>query len=327
MDSVKSKRFSFAGFSSGLSRSLSFSNHTKSKKEDVSNSQGLGTPQQQAAVAGENEEEHRRNRRAQKSKSLHIKSFDRKPSATATATTTSKYDAAEAKQSNGKEIRNSIRRSLSAVLYASPHSSQEEGKGSGKTNNLVPVLVTPGLSDSVGGILIDDGTKNKVMEENKEKLSVDKKKKKSVEYDNSLEVFSSKDDKSTTIVWQGYGYTISKEGQEEVASEMITDDVVQDLESRFEKEIWESYRGLIHPLHLFQESDMEIIRRGRWAGLSVNELRRYYDNYGSMMLKIRETRMLEQQKHYQQLHAAEIKNEWIIPNVSSKQNNISVDVK
>ncbi|CAO3654118.1 unnamed protein product [Mucor hiemalis] len=326
MDSVKSKRFSFAGFSSGLSRSLSFSNHTKSKKEDVSNIQSLGTPQQQAAVAGDSEDEHRRNRRAQKSKSLYIKSFDKKPSATSTSPTSLKYDASEAKQLNGKEIRNSIRRSLSAVLYASPHSAHEEDKGSKKTNNLVPVLVTPGLSDSLGGILIDDGTKNKVMEDSKEKLSVDKKKKKSVEYDNSLEVFSTKDDKSTTILWQGYGYTIAKEDQEEVASEMITNDTVKDLELRFEREIWESYRGLIHPLHLFQENDLEINKRGRWAGLSVNELRRYYDNYGSMMLKIRETRMLEQQKHYQ-MHAAEIKNEWIIPNVIAAQDNISIDVK
>jgi hypothetical protein len=90
----------------------------------------------------------------------------------------------------------------------------------------------------------------------------------------------------------------------------------------FEKEIWESYRGLIHPLHLFKESD-DVMNRGRWAGLGVSELRRYYDNYGSMMLKIRETRMLEQQQNYQTL--GQVKNEWIIPEIiNNNQQDITV---
>lgn len=297
MDSVKSKRFSFAGFSSGLSRSLSFSSGTKVKKEDEI------LPSLEKPI-GISQEEQRKLKRAQKSKSLYIKSFNKK-----TTTPTTQYDASEAVQSNSKEIRSSIRRSLSAVLYASPHLTDDDDKS--YSSKLVPILVTPELSDSVGGILIDDGSKNKV-KNNEEKAIEVKKKKKPVEYDNSLEVFSK--DGDTTIIWQGYGYIITKEGQEEVGSELMRDD----LESRFEKEIWNSYRGLIHPLHLFKEdSEQEVIKRGRWAGLSVTELQRYYDNYGSMLLKIRETRMLEQQKQYQ--HLLNVKKEWIIPNIIKDQ--------
>lgn len=295
MDSTKSKRFSFAGFSSGLSRSLSFSSGTKVKKED------------EVVVAKDpTVEELRKISRAQKSKSLYVKSFNKK-------TPTTQYDTSEAVQSNSKEIRSSIRRSLSAVLYASPHSKDDEKSYS---NKLVPVLVTPGLSESLGGILIDDGSKNKMIN-NEKTIEKSTKKKKPVEYDNSLEVVS--EDQATTIIWQGYGYTIAAEGQEEVASEMITE---TDLESRFEKEVWKSYSGLIHPLHLFQEmNEEEIVNRGRWAGLSVTELRRYFDNYGSMLLKIREARMLEQQKHYQRLD--NVKKEWCIPDIA-QNNNITV---
>ncbi|KAG2214386.1 hypothetical protein INT47_000942 [Mucor saturninus] len=292
MDSTKSKRFSFAGFSSGLSRSLSFSSGTKVKKEEV------------VAAKDSNQEELRKLSRAQKSKSLYVKSFNKKTPAT-------QFDASEAVQSNSKEIRSSIRRSLSAVLYASPHSTDDDKSYS---NKLVPVLVTPGLSESLGGILIDDGSKNKMMN-NEKTTEKSVKKKRPVEYDNSLEIVS--EDKETTIIWQGYGYTITAEGQEEVSSEMITE---TDLESRFEKEIWKSYCGLIHPLHLFQElnDEQEVVNRGRWAGLSVTELRRYFDNYGSMLLKIRESRMLEQQKHYQCLD--NVKKEWIIPDITNNTN-------
>lgn len=294
MDPTKSKRFSFAGFSSGLSRSLSFSSGTKAKKED-----------EVVTQIDSSQEELRKIKRAQKSKSLYVKSFNKK-------TSTTQYDTSEAVQSNGKEIRSSIRRSLSAVLYASPHSTSTDDDKS-YSNKLVPILVTPGLSESLGGILIDDGSKNKIMN-NEKTIEKSTKKKKPVEYDNSLEVVL--ENQATTIIWQGYGYTITTEGQEEVVSEMITE---TDLESRFEKEIWKSYCGLIHPLHLFEEMDgHEVLNRGRWAGLSVTELRRYFDNYGSMLLKIRESRMMEQQKHYQCLD--NVKKEWIIPDIINKQN-------
>lgn len=329
MDTVRtSKRFSFAGFSSGLSRSLSFSNSSSVKKEEPIVSfktpdTSAATPQQknkQEAAA----EELRKSRRAQKSKSLYIKSFNRKsstPDETA-VTVSSKYDASEVKQSNSKEIRNSIRRSLSAVLYASPHVTDDDNGEKSYSNKLVPILVTPGLSESVGGILIDDGTKNKI-KDNQTKAEQEEQKKKSkkppVEYDNSLEVITKED--TTTIIWQGYGYMIKKDGErEEVASEMITEE--GELENRFEKEVWSSYCGLIHPLHLFKEPEGErediVVKRGRWAGLTVTELRCYYDNYGSMMLKIREARMLEQQKKYQGLSSDDaVKNEWIIPNIDA----------
>ena len=293
METIKPKRFSFAGFSSGLSRSLSFSNGVKSAKPDEK------TPQPQAV-----DEEQKKLKRAQKSKSLYIKSFNKKTPDTPT------YDVSEAAQTNGKEIRNTIRRSLSAVLYASPHSTMEDG-----SNKLVPVLVTPGLSESVGGILIDDGTRNKVTsEKTKEQI---KPKKKSVEYDNTLIV--EEEGNKTTIIWQAYGYSFTKQDQEEVSSELL----MKDLELRFEKEVWESYRGLIHPLHLFEEMSHteEILNRGRWAGLTVTELRGYYDNYGSMMLKIRENRMREQQEKYQT--STQVNNEWIIP-ITNQNQDITV---
>ncbi|KAI9361367.1 hypothetical protein BD770DRAFT_383275 [Pilaira anomala] len=301
MDSVKPKRFSFAGFSSGLSRSLSFTSGTKLKKEEISTNTVENHPV--ATTTDETEEiteAERKLKRAQKSKSLYIKSFHKKAP--------TQYDASEATQKNSKEIRSSIRRSLSAVLYASPHSTDDDEKS--YSSKLVPVLVTPELSDSVGGFLIDDGSKNKI-KNNEQGMTVTeekKKKKNAMEYDNSLEVFPTKDG-DTTIIWQGYGYTITPE-QEEVRSEL---DKV-DLETFFEKNVWDTYRGLIHPLHLFQEEDeQEIVKRGRWAGLTVTELRRYFDNYGSMLLKIRESRMLEQQRHYQ--HLLNVKNEWIIPDI------------
>ncbi|KAL9560464.1 hypothetical protein PS6_000196 [Mucor atramentarius] len=256
MESVKSKRFSFAGFSNTLSRSLSFGGgqaHAKQTATTTTTTDNTISTQQQA--------ETKASRRAQKSKSLYIKSFKK-----------TSYDASEAVQSNGKEVRNSIRRSLSAVLYASPHGGEGD-------NKLVPILVTPGLSESVGGIMISD--KPAATEEKPAA------KKKSTEYDNTLEVFESKkkeeSDNSVTILWQGYGYNLEDKG----------DSTLQELEQRFESEVWASYRGLIHPLHLIVDDD-----ESKWTNLTVKELRQYYDNYGSMMLKIREARMLKQQKQY-----------------------------
>ncbi|KAL9549305.1 hypothetical protein MBANPS3_005261 [Mucor bainieri] len=245
MESVKPKRFSFAGFSNSLSRSLSFGGgqpHTK--QTTTATTDNTTSPPSQP--------ETKASRRAQKSKSLYIKSF---------------------KKSNGKEVRNSIRRSLSAVLYASPHGGEGD-------NKLVPILVTPGLSESVGGVMISDKPAPA-----EEKPAA---KKKSTEYDNTLEVFESKkeedDDNSVTVLWQGYGYMLADKGES----------TLQELEQRYESEVWASYRGLIHPLHLVVVDDDE----SKWNSLTVKELRQYYDNYGSMMLKIREARMLKQQKQY-----------------------------
>lgn len=261
METVKPKRFSFAGFSNTLSRSLSFGgSQAHAKQTTTDNTTSL---QQQP--------ETKASRRAQKSKSLYIKSF--KKVGTSEPHIRTSYDASEAVQSNGKEVRSSIRRSLSAVLYASPHGGEGE-------NKLVPILVTPGLSESVGGVLIND--KPAATEE---KPSA---KKKSTEYDNTLEVFEPKkkeeNDNSVTVLWQGYGYMLADKGEA----------TLQELEQRFESEVWTSYRGLIHPLHLVVVDDDE----SKWNNLTVKELRQYYDNYGSMMLKIREARMLKQQKQY-----------------------------
>ncbi|KAI8390135.1 hypothetical protein BD560DRAFT_380021 [Blakeslea trispora] len=299
MDTVKPKRFSFSGFGS-LTRSLSFSS-TKSKEEDP----GLPSPP--------SEEELKKSKRAQKSKSLYIKSFRRSTGDTPKTT----FDPSEATQTNSKEVKNAIRRSLSAVLYATPHSSSEN------TNKLVPILVTSDLSDSVGGIMMSEPGKSQeeVVEQKKDK-------KKAVEYDNTLEVFSNKQNDAVTILWQGYGYTVQYDRETpEVASEILhkpenVTDTPQYLQSRFEKEVWTSYRGLIHPLHLFKTTqEEEVVDQGRWAGLSVSELRRYYDNYGSMMLKIRETRMIQQQRQYHCLSDAN--KEWIIMSPTEAEQKVN----
>ncbi|KAK4517099.1 cross-pathway control WD-repeat protein cpc2 [Mucor velutinosus] len=264
MESVKPKRFSFAGFSNSLSRSLSFGGgQAHAKQTATTTADNTTSPPSQPDTKA--------SRRAQKSKSLYIKSF-KKVGASEPHIRTS-YDASEAVQSNGKEVRNSIRRSLSAVLYASPHGGEGD-------NKLVPILVTPGLSESVGGVMISDKPAP-----TEEKPAA---KKKSTEYDNTLEVFESKkkeeNDNSATILWQGYGYMLADKGES----------TLDELEQRFESEVWASYRGLIHPLHLIVVDDDE----SKWNNLTVKELRQYYDNYGSMMLKIREARMLKQQKQY-----------------------------
>ncbi|KAF1796546.1 hypothetical protein V8B55DRAFT_1469364 [Mucor lusitanicus] len=265
MDSVKPKRFSFAGFSNSLSRSLSFGGGQAHAKQTTTTTTADNT------TSPPPQPETKASRRAQKSKSLYIKSF--KKVGTSEPLIKTSYDASEAVQSNGKEVRNSIRRSLSAVLYASPHGGEGD-------NKLVPILVTPGLSESVGGVMINDKPAP-----TKEKPAV---KKKSTEYDNTLEVFESKNkdksDNSATILWQGYGYMLADKGES----------TLEELEQRFESEVWASYRGLIHPLHLIVVDDDE----SKWNNLTVKELRQYYDNYGSMMLKIREARMLKQQKQY-----------------------------
>ncbi|KAI7900734.1 uncharacterized protein BX663DRAFT_516319 [Cokeromyces recurvatus] len=215
-------------------------------------------PKQQTSTKGDSKdydkEPHHQSRRSQKSKSLYVKS------------TNKTIQTAEI-----KDIRRSIRHSLASVLYAAPHSmTSKEG------NMLVPVLVTSELSESLGGVLVANNDKPHSEEEEEEGQK--KKKVQSIEYDHTLEIVYNKD--SMTILWQGYGYTIDEKA--------IVD--TNNIMSAYEKDRWESYQGLIHPIHLFS---LDIT-------LNVTELKRYYDNYGSMMLKIREIKMLNQQQ--QQYH-------------------------
>ncbi|EIE85028.1 hypothetical protein G6F46_007799 [Rhizopus delemar] len=266
MDSLKQKWFSYPGINNSFKKSISFSsNEQKSKVDKLSH-------------------------RTQKSTSLYIKSFQNRVEEEKINTS---YDPKEAIQFNGKEIRNSIRKSLSAVLYATPQAKEKESE---YDNKLVPILVTQALSESVGGMLIDKRNKN-----------IEKKRENPVEYDNTLDIFADTIQTNTiTILWQGYCYTINMSKQDPVASDIFIQDkkelkcLMEDLEKRFERELWENYHGLIHPVHLFQEIDSskQVIEHGKWSGLNVRELKRYYDNYGSMMLKIRESRMIEQQRCY-----------------------------
>ncbi|KAI8078894.1 uncharacterized protein BX664DRAFT_343004 [Halteromyces radiatus] len=185
------------------------------------------------------------------------------------------------KKSHTQHIKKTIRRSLSVIMYANPSSKHQEEQKS----HLVPVLVTPNVEDPM--ILMTD--KPTTTTTTTEKI----KNKRILEYDNNIiiepiqrkkeeeEKNEEKDD--LLILWQGYGYTLNTSTTQSLPC----------LET-FDKERWTSYQGLIHPLHLFMDLDEQLC----WQALSVAELRRYYDNYGSMMLKQREWRQQQQTLQY-----------------------------
>ncbi|KAI8144715.1 hypothetical protein BJV82DRAFT_512741 [Fennellomyces sp. T-0311] len=264
-----SKRFSFASFS--LFKSSSPAVETGN------------TPSPASQQPPSEDDDARRRRRREKSQSLYVQSFRHlTPKKSQT-----QYDPAEATQANRKEIRSTIRRSLSAVLYATPQKTDSQKSSS--SAGLVPVLVTQELSDRHGGM---------IMSEQKEEEQP--KKKQPVEYDNTLDIMPEKD--QLVIIWQGYGYTHS--AQDVHAAKAKLDD-------SFEKEVWTEYRGLIHPLHLFQDQNED----DKWAALSVDELRRYFDNYGSMLLKLRDASMMRQQKQYLVMDSK--KDDWLLPQAQS----------
>ncbi|KAI9032832.1 hypothetical protein CLU79DRAFT_728221 [Phycomyces nitens] len=295
---TKSKRFSFAGLTS-LTRSFTFSG-TSAKPVVAEQPVVVDIEATRRTTEAERRplEIDRRKLRDKKSQSLFVKSFRTPKGAIKEDKAKTQYDPAEAVQTNSSEVRSSIRRSLSAVVYASPHLNSRHEKNAPRMSGLVPVLVTPEMSDSHGGIVMDDPDKPASEPE------IKKPKKKTMEYDNTLVLMPDNRDTALTIVWQGYGYTIASTAATSLTTHILGSDPWTDrdktqeaLEGRFEGEIWTSYRGLIHPLHLFKPlEDSE--EKGAWEGLSVTELRQYFDNYGSMMLKIREARMAEQQKDY-----------------------------
>ncbi|KAI7852673.1 hypothetical protein BDC45DRAFT_513158 [Circinella umbellata] len=321
-----SKRFSFAGFSL-FNKSNNNTNNFDSKNTTTSpveenKSQPPSAPSQEDVS---NDDERKRRRRAQKSQSLYLQSFRNLTSNNNKSRPTStQYDPAEVQQANHKEVRSSIRRSLSAVLYATPQSKQQQQ--SGGSAGLVPVLVTQDLSDRHGGMITSDDI------EKKQEQTVKKKKEKSVEYDNTLDIIADDKENQLVIIWQGYGYLHSmkkkdkeeggeeqqqqqeEEQQKELADKDVSlDNTKENLDNRFEKEIWSGYRGLVHPLHLFQDNpEDETETQEKWAALSVDELRRYFDNYGSMLLKLRDASMKRQQRQYLVMND-KTKEDWIIP--------------
>ncbi|KAL0088552.1 hypothetical protein J3Q64DRAFT_1726393 [Phycomyces blakesleeanus] len=333
---TKSKRFSFAGLTS-LTRSFSFSG-TSAKPVlaeeppavDVESVKRTAEADRRTTEVDRRPLEiDRRKLRDKKSQSLFIRSFRSPTKAGVVKEDKSKtqYDPAEAAQTNSSDVRSSIRRSLSAVVYASPHLNSRHEKDSPRMSGLVPVLVTPGMSDSHGGIVMDDPKQHLVEAE------IKLPKRKTMEYDNTLVLMPDNRDTALTIVWQGYGYTINSSAATSLTTHILGSDPWTDrdktqeaLEGRFEGEVWTSYRGLIHPLHLFTplpNSDASQ-DKGAWEGLSVTELRQYYDNYGSMMLKIREARMAEQQRYYHDLQLkGHVEDDWMIPEVSQPETNIT----
>lgn len=282
---AKAKRFSFAGFFS--------------KKQEPSSpiTQPNPPPSTDNTIATQ---EKKQQRRAQKTQSLYIQSFRHRFSTPSSKPTCSQYDPSEVQQTNSKEIRNTIRRSLSAVMYATPQKQREEVTTQEKNNTssssepgkLVPILVTEGLFDQHSGMIVSAEPETLPTE----------KRRVPVEYDNTLDVLDNKDGTSL-IVWQGYGYVINDvhENKEE------DNNASSSLTASFDKEVWSEYRGLIHPLHLVQEDNDD-----RWKALTVKELKRYYDNYGSMLLKLREACMKRQQTQYLAMEG-KAKTEWLIP--------------
>ncbi|KAI9320442.1 hypothetical protein BX666DRAFT_1908120 [Dichotomocladium elegans] len=292
---IKSKRFSFGGF---FSRSKAPSPApatapaaaaaaTAATEETLEEKQ----PHTQQAPP---EPAQTPKRRTQKTQSLYIKSFRSSIQQQPNTKRSSQYDPTEAHQSNHKEVKSQIRRSLSAVLYATPQklkqSNEEERATHRSSMQLVPVLVTQDLSDLHGGMIMPEESVAGAQENEKKKTNP-----RAVEYDNTLDI--SKDKEGWMIVWQGYGYWLPIQSD---------DEQLDNNNTLFEKEIWKAYRGLIHPLHLVKHDD-----EGRWAALDVTELKRYFDNYGSMLLRLRESSMKRQQLQYQTMD--NIKSEWIIP--------------
>lgn len=188
------------------------------------------------------------------------------------------------------KIRNTIRRSLSAILYAPPQRNSLDTTNGGGAASLVPVLVTADVSDKI----ITESAERKPEQELK------KKPKRPVEYDNTLDIIDSKNDE-LTLIWQGYGFICSTR-QEGLVPSMDK----ETLMNLYENQVWSEYRGLVHPLHLFEDATDE-----RWSALTVSELQKYYNNYGSMLLKLRDASMRRQQQQYIAMGPAA--SEWIIP--------------
>ncbi|KAI8344265.1 hypothetical protein BC941DRAFT_507833 [Chlamydoabsidia padenii] len=232
-------------------------------------------------------------RRLEKTQSMYIKPSPTSPPLIPSAASQAPRQSFQEelpKKSHTQHIKKTIRRSLSVIMYANPSSSDEN-----KKSHLVPVLVTPNVADPM--ILMEEKKK----EEPVRKTSGPKR---ILEYDNTVTIEPGKED--VLILWQGYGYTLGNSATLSGRTSSSSDDSsmpptptatgmpssVPYLDS-FDQDRWANYKGLIHPLHLF-DLDEDIC----WSALTVTELRRYYDNYGSMMLKQRKWRQQQQTLQY-----------------------------
>ncbi|CAO3652511.1 unnamed protein product [Cunninghamella echinulata] len=199
---------------------------------------------------------------------------------------------------------------------ASPKESQ---------NHLVPVLVTSKVVDEDPSILLSppslpppppssssSSTISPTTTTTTTNTPISSSKKPCLEYDNTMiieslspkkkdDVENEKKDNDLLLLWQGYGFImpskITNDDNDNANNDnndnntLVLDET--SLMASFEKDIWSTYKGLIHPVHL-----IDLNENDRWKHLSVMELKRYYDNYGSMMLKQREWRKEQQCLHY-----------------------------
>ncbi|CAO3599378.1 unnamed protein product [Absidia cylindrospora] len=203
-------------------------------------------------------------------------------------------------------------------MYANPGSSSTQQD---EKSHLVPVLVTPNVADPM--MLMEKKNQAPTVSDSPPSSPslqpVKKQPKRILEYDNTVIIEpltrNSNDNNSTEasnkedvlILWQGYGYTLEQQPPSLSSSSSLSSlpsspssPLSSPSESRpsprleaFDKDRWASYQGLIHPLFLFDLDEQQC-----WDSLTVAELRRYYDNYGSMMLKQREWRQQQQTLQY-----------------------------
>ncbi|KAI8988014.1 hypothetical protein BDF20DRAFT_853332 [Mycotypha africana] len=100
------------------------------------------------------------------------------------------------------------------------------------------------------------------------------------------------------IVWQGYAFQWKEQQHDNTITPAY-------MKLHYEKDVWELYKGLIHPLHIFhdelwtnhphgkQDEQVEVAS-DIWSQLTVKELRQYFNNYGSLLLKLHESRLQQQ---------------------------------
>ncbi|KAI9302118.1 hypothetical protein BJ944DRAFT_270416 [Cunninghamella echinulata] len=219
------------------------------------------------------------------------------------------------KKSHTQHIKKTIRRSLSVIMYATPLPSPPTSASASpkeSQNHLVPVLVTSKVVDEDPSMLLSppplppSSTISPSTTTTTTNTPLSSSKKPCLEYDNTMiiellspkkkeDVEDEKKDDDLLLLWQGYGFImpskITSDNDINNNNTLVLDEA--SLMASFEKDIWSTYKGLIHPVHL-----IDLNENDRWKHLSVMELKRYYDNYGSMMLKQREWRKEQQCLHY-----------------------------
>ncbi|ORZ08196.1 hypothetical protein BCR42DRAFT_455727 [Absidia repens] len=242
------------------------------------------------------------------------------------------------KKSHTQHIKKTIRRSLSVIMYANPgnSSTQQDEKSHLVPVLVTPNVADPMMlmEKKTPAPIVSDSPPSSPSLPPVTK-AVKKQPKRILEYDNTIIIEpltrksteeannkDSSDKEDILILWQGYGYTLEQQpslssspssslpssplspsspllsSSSSSSSSSLEQEPIEPRPSRprleaFDEDRWAGYQGLIHPLFLFDLDEQQC-----WDALTVAELRRYYDNYGSMMLKQREWRQQQQTLQY-----------------------------